>query len=106
MTIENSTDILLIKAISQQLLPGCKVLLFGSRAKNLANSNSDYDIMLIVASNMTIRQKLQIKAMFRKLAVKHGLLTDIFIESEEEINEKSAFLGHIVRAAVKEGVYV
>jgi len=105
-SMENSTDLLIIKDIAQQLLPGCKVLLFGSRAKNTANLHSDYDIMLVIQTNVDIQKKMQYKALFRKMAVKHGLLTDVFIESDEEISEKSAFFGHIVRTAVQEGVYI
>jgi predicted nucleotidyltransferase len=84
----------------------CKVLLFGSRAKNLAVQQSDYDIMLIVNEELSIREKLSYKALFRKMTVKHELITDVFIESEAEIKMKSTFYGHIVRTAVKEGIYL
>jgi predicted nucleotidyltransferase len=104
--MENSTDILLIKNIAQQLLPGCKVLLFGSRAKNLAVQHSDYDIMLIVREDLSMQEKLFYKALFRKMTVKHEIITDVFIESETEIEIKSTFYGHIVRTAVKEGIYL
>jgi len=104
--MENTSEILLIKNIAQQLLPGCKVLLFGSRAKNLASEQSDYDIMLIVREELPIREKMFYKALFRKMTVKHELITDVFIESETEIKVKSTFFGHIVRTAIKEGIYL
>ena len=104
--MESSKELLIIKDLAHQLLPDCKVLLFGSRARNEANTNSDYDIILINPANIEMQQKLQYKAMFRKMAVKFGLITDVFIESEEEIKEKSNFIGHIVRTALKEGVYI
>ncbi|MEI6823031.1 MAG: nucleotidyltransferase domain-containing protein [Bacteroidota bacterium] len=104
--MESSKELLIIKDIAEQLLPGCKVLLFGSRAREEANTNSDYDVILINPVNIEMQKKMQYKAMFRKMAVKFGLMTDVFIESEEEIKEKSAFMGHIVRTALKEGVYI
>jgi len=104
--MENSAVLSIIKNISQQILPGCKVLLFGSRARNEANVHSDYDVMLIVSENIEIREKMRYKALFRKMLVKYGLITDVFIESEEELQEKSTFLDHIVRTAVKEGIYL
>ena len=104
--MESTTDLTILKDIAQQLLPGCKVLLFGSRARNAASVHSDYDIMLITQANIDIQQKMQYKALYRKMTVKHGLITDVFIESDEEIHEKSAYYGHIIRTAVKEGVYL
>jgi len=104
--MENSTDLLIIKDIAHKLLPGCKVLLFGSRAKNIDNLFSDYDIMLITQADIDIQTKMRYKALFRKMTVKHGLITDVFIESDEEIKEKSTFYGHIIRTAVREGIYL
>ena len=104
--MEKSTEIKIIKDIALQLLPDCKVLLFGSRAKGEANEQSDYDIMLITSANIEIQKKMEYKALFRKMTVKAGLMTDVFIESEEEIKEKKTYFGHIVRSAIKEGVYI
>jgi len=103
---EKKTDLVIIKNTANKILPECKVLLFGSRARNEANAHSDYDVMLIVSENIEIHKKMQYKALFRKMMVKYGLIADVFIESEEELQEKSAFLGHIVRTAVKEGIYL
>ena len=86
--MEKTDEILIIKNIAQQLLPGCKILLFGSRAKGEANEQSDYDIMLITSANIDIQKKMEYKALFRKMTVNAGLMTDVFIESDEEIKKK------------------
>ena len=106
MIMESSKELIIIKELAQQLLPGCKILLFGSRARNESNTNSDYDILLINPENIDLQIKMQYKAIFRKMAVKHGLMTDIFIESEEDVKEKSKNYGHIIRTAIKEGVFI
>ena len=104
--MESSKELQIIKELAHQLLPECKVLLFGSRARDEANTNSDYDIILINPVNIDMQEKMKYKANFRKMAVKYGLMTDVFIESEEEVKEKSMFMGHIIRTALKEGVFI
>ena len=49
---------------------------------------------------------MEYKALFRKMTVNAGLMTDVFIESDEEIKEKSTYFGHIVRSAIREGIYI
>ncbi len=104
--MENTKEIMILKDIASQLIPGCRMLLFGSRVKNEVNKDSDYDIILVTSENLDIQTKMQCKAYFRKMAVRHGLITDVFIESDEEMKTKSTLFGHIVRTAVREGIYV
>ena len=45
-----------IKSVALQILPGAKVLLFGSRARQDFDNHSDYDIMLVVPENIEIQK--------------------------------------------------
>lgn len=103
---ETTESLKIIKQSVQQMLPDGNVVLFGSRAKNIALSDSDYDILIIVKHRIDMETKLHYKAMLRKLLVKSGIRTDVFIESEEEVKIKSQLPGHIIKTAVAEGVYL
>ena len=103
---DTTESLRIIKQSAQQMLPDGSVMLFGSRAKNLALPGSDYDILIIVNHSIDMATKLYYKALLRKLLVKSGIITDIFIESEEEVKIKSQLPGHIIKTAIAEGVYL
>jgi len=55
---------------------------------------------------MEISEKMQYKALLRKILAKSGIISDIFIESEEDVKIKSRLPGHIIRTAIAEGKYL
>jgi uncharacterized protein len=103
--VDNNSDALsIISATSRRLLPGCRVLLFGSRAKKDFNSHSDYDFLVITSETIDIRKKRILKAMMRKELARYKIPADILIQSEEEVNSKKEITGHIVKQVLEEGV--
>lgn len=96
----------IIKTAAWQLFPNCKVILFGSRARNENTPDSDYDILLVIDKTLLPAEKVPFRTHIRKELLKYRIFTDILIQSEEEIKEKSQLTGHIIRTAVKEGVYL
>ena len=52
--MESKKETLIIKEIAHQLSPDCKELLFGSKAMDESNTNSDYDIELIIIDKIDI----------------------------------------------------
>jgi len=103
---ETTEFLKIIKQTVIQILPDGSVILFGSQAKNIALPNSDYDLLIVVKNNMEISEKMQYKALLRKILAKSGIISDIFIESEEDVKIKSRLLGHIIRTAIAEGKYL
>lgn len=103
---DNTNILLTIKSVANLFFPTCKVLLFGSRARKDFNEHSDYDLLFIIPEKIDIQLKMQYKSSIRKMLVKYGIIADILIESNEEIQIKRNFLGHIVRTAVRDGVYI
>lgn len=104
-TMTDTTESLkIIKRSAIQVLPDGSVILFGSRAKKAALQDSDYDILIVVKKTLEPLAKFRYKAMLRKLLVKSGIRTDIFIESEEEVKIKSQLPGHIIKTAMAEGI--
>jgi uncharacterized protein len=103
---DSSGQLETIKSLSKELIPGCEVILFGSRAREEYGIDSDYDILIVIPSKIDIRDKLVFKSRLRKEFVRYGIIADILIESNEEISIKTNLLGHIVRTAVQEGKYI
>lgn len=93
-----------IKSTALQLFPGCKVILFGSRARKENNKNSDYDVLVVIDKVLTPEEKMPYRTQIRKSLLSYGILSDILIQSEQEIDKKIHLTGHIVKTILAEGV--
>jgi len=93
-----------IKRVVSSALPANEIVLFGSRATENASPDSDYDILILTPLKLTPREKLPLRTKIRKALLEYGLLSDILIQNQEEAQEKRALPGHIVRAALSEGI--
>ncbi len=96
----------LIKSTSEKLLPDCRILLFGSRARKDNVKYSDYDFLIITKENIEISQKRNYKSQIRKILAQQKIPADILIQSESEVEIKKSIIGHIIRQAVKEGIII
>jgi predicted nucleotidyltransferase len=97
-------NIQIIKDVTNQLIPGCRVLLFGSRSRQDFTSDSDYDFLIITKEYFDISQKHQFMSYLRKKLAQYKIPADILIQSEAEIEIKREITGHIVRQIMKEGI--
>ncbi len=103
--VNNSKEaISIIKNAATQLIPGCRVLLFGSRARNENAVDSDYDFLVVTKVTIDLHKKRQIKAQLRKELAKFKIPSDILIQSESEIQSKKNITGHIIKQVIKEGI--
>lgn len=93
-----------IKIIAHQYLPEAQVLLFGSRARNEARIDSDYDILLIINQTLAPKDKIPIISKIRKSLVQHEIRSDVLIQSKNEIEKNKNLPGHIVRSILKEAI--
>ncbi len=89
-----------------ELFPDCRVLLFGSRARQDNSSDSDYDFLIVTKNDIEIQQKRLYKSLLRKKLARHKIPADILIQSENEIFIKEKITGHIVRRIIKEGILI
>ncbi len=107
MVNNNISEVIeVIKNSTNELLPGSRILLFGSRARQENSKDSDYDFMIITKDTLDIKQKRFLQSQLRKKLAQHGIPADILIQSEEEIINKKEIAGHIVREIMKEGVAI
>lgn len=105
--VNNSKDTLsIIRKSANDLIPNCKVLLFGSRSRHDNTSDSDYDFLVITKNAVDIHQKRVYQSQLRKELAKYKIPADILIHSEAEVEIKKEITGHIIREIVKEGIYL
>ncbi|MCK9423123.1 MAG: nucleotidyltransferase domain-containing protein [Bacteroidales bacterium] len=95
-----------IKSTVRDILPGAEIILFGSRARNDNQYDSDYDLLIIVEFRMIVKEKLKYQALIRKNLAHKNILADIILQSKEEVKIKKKLLGHIVHSAILEGIPV
>jgi predicted nucleotidyltransferase len=93
-----------IKRTAHQYLPDAEVLLFGSRSHQNASIDSDYDILLIIETDLLPKEKLPIRTNIRKSLLAIGIRSDILIQSKSEVEKKKKLPGHIVRKILREAI--
>jgi uncharacterized protein len=103
--METNKEILeLIKATACRYLPDADVLLFGSRAKNEASLDSDFDVLVVTSMDLSPKQKLPLKTTIRKDLLKEGIRSDILIQSKRDVKKKRKLPGHIIKNILNEAI--
>ena len=93
-----------VKNIVKTITPFVKIVLFGSYARNEANSQSDFDFLVVVPYQLDIKDKIRLRSKIRKALLEKGIRSDILIQSDDELQAKNLIPGHIVRSILREGV--
>lgn len=94
-----------IKRTVLSYLPDSRILLFGSRARGNSDIHADYDLLVITPNALTQKEKISCSSQIDRAIVKAiRAPIDLLLYSEKEILEKQQLPGHIVRAAMREGV--
>jgi len=104
MINNNSDSLSIIKSTVNKILPNCRILLFGSRARKDNTNDSDYDFLVITRETLDIRKKRTLSSMMRKELARLKIPAEILIQSEDEINSKKEVTGHILKQVLREGV--
>ena len=103
--METNREILeLIKATACKYLPDAEVLLFGSRARREATSDSDFDVLVVTSLDLSPKQKLPLKTNIRKDLLTEGIRSDILIQSKKEVKKKRKLPGHIIKNILNEAI--
>ena len=95
-----------IKKSANELLPGSRILLFGSQAREDSSAESDYDFLVITKKPINIQEKRHFQARLRTILAKYKIPVDVLIQSEAEVKEKKKIIGHIIRDICKESVAI
>ncbi|MDI6784474.1 MAG: nucleotidyltransferase domain-containing protein [bacterium] len=91
-----------INDVVKSILPESRIILFGSRAKGDSDRKSDYDILVIVKQNLSIKEKRTYASNIMKLLADIPL--DVIVKTEQDIIYYQDKIGSITREAVLNGV--
>lgn len=80
------------------------IILFGSRARGKSTKYSDWDFLIIVKGDITLKEKRKIAKAIRERLADFYIPCDVIVKSEEEIEYYKDFVGTTTREALKEGV--
>lgn len=81
-----------------------KIILFGSRARGDSNSQSDFDLLLILSHHASIAEKIRLATDLRKRFASNLIDADIIVKDAEDVRYLKDKPGSIVRNALREGV--
>jgi predicted nucleotidyltransferase len=103
--MSDKTILKTIKSTVKFFLPDAKVLLFGSRARGDYSKDSDFDVLVITAQNLSETKKKNFRIKIHQALVNSlELPFDILLNSETEISIKRKLPGHVVRSAMNEAI--
>ena len=102
----NDLNIKLIREVIEGFLPGARIILFGSRAKNNFDDRSDYDVLAILQSEMDKDAIREIKQSIRRNLAEERIAIDIVVTTDAEIKRISELTNHIVNEALATGVEI
>lgn len=93
-----------IKELVQRVLPGSRVILFGSRSRGDFDKYSDYDILVVSDRNLNTREKRRFAGKIRKKMAVKGIPADVMVKTEADVHYYGDKLGSVVREAVRDGI--
>ncbi|MBL7113951.1 MAG: nucleotidyltransferase domain-containing protein [Bacteroidales bacterium] len=99
-------NIQIIKETVHSVFPECRIILFGSRAREEQSGESDYDILVLIPDSLEPLDKLPYRAEIRKKLLEKCIFSDVLLQSYTEAEVKKKLPGHIVRTALQEGKYI
>lgn len=82
-----------------------KVVLFGSQAKNTANKNSDFDILIVTSDLFTWQERGQIRDICYEISLENEILIDSKIISQTDIETKFWGKHPLITDALVDGIY-
>jgi len=103
-----AADAAILEGISRSVLAtdGAKVsriILFGSRARGEARSDSDYDVLVLVRGLSPSERRRYLDALYRAFEG-GGATVEPWVMSEEEFEESKTVIGGLAYPAWKHGV--
>ncbi len=105
-TQQNQVKQIVLDTLSKLDVKVLKILLFGSRARNDFNQDSDWDFLIIVPQDLTRNEKHDISYQIRRILAKKHIPSDIIIRSESEIESLKKRVNSVTKTALEEGVFL
>ncbi len=81
-----------------------RFILFGSRARNDYNKDSNYDLLIVLKNKISQRKKIKLSTLIRRNLAINLIDADIILKQKNEIDYYKDKAGSIVRNAMEEGI--
>ncbi len=81
-----------------------QVILFGSRAKGNFNKDSDWDVLVIIRSEISRDTEMKLLSEIRKKLAKVLIPCDILIRTKAEVKKFKGYVHSVTKTALKEGI--
>lgn len=95
----------LIRKTVNATIPGSRVILFGSQAKNSSDAKSNFDLLVITPNVSNTEEKKRWYRILDKIFVEQiKIPVDLIISNEKEVLEKQKLPGNIIRTVLREGI--
>lgn len=89
------------------ILPNTRILLFGSQAKGTANKHSDYDVVVLTKRKLSTKKMREVwPKLNRELVWAMDAPVDLIVKSEVELRIGQTLPGHILKTAIREGIFI
>lgn len=95
-------NLIKIKEVIKTIFPDSRVILLGSRGRNNFDSKSDYDVLVVVKQNLSIKEKRYYACFIQKKLASIPL--DVIVKTEEDVVYYQDKIGSVTREAILEGV--
>ena len=97
-------NLLKIKNLTRFVLPGSRVILFGSRGRGDFDHSSDYDVLVISNKKLDVKEKRRYAGKLRKELAVMGIPVDVLVKTETDVSYYGDKIGSVVREAVRDGI--
>jgi predicted nucleotidyltransferase len=94
----------ILKSVNDMGIRIKNIILFGSRAKGIFKTDSDWDFLIILEKNVSREEKIEIAHIIRKKLAELYVPCDVLIKSEEEVEARKNIIGSVIKSAMKEGI--
>jgi uncharacterized protein len=103
-TQQNQVKQIVLDTLSKLDVKVLKILLFGSRARNDFQEDSDWDLLIILKNQATRDEKNDISYQIRRALAKLLISSDVIVRSQSEINKYTRRVNSVTKTAIEEGI--
>ncbi|BCW96404.1 MAG: nucleotidyltransferase domain-containing protein [Fimbriimonadales bacterium] len=105
---DEATRLLITEAIrSETAASGVaveQIVLFGSRARGDADTQSDWDLLIILQDPLSRQKRIELFARLNRTLARLLIPCDLIIRSQQEVQREAQQVGAVVRRALMEGL--
>jgi len=97
-------NLIKIKETIKNIFPECRIILFGSKVRGDFDNQSDYDILVIVKQDLSIKEKRYYAGFIQKKLASIPL--DVIVQTEMDVPKHLKRIESVVKEAIETGVFV